>query len=79
MEASEKASMASGKAPRRITFTFCDLLRDEKRKPKPWSTNEFSHLAQKMFKFSATSPVPIRRSGQTFVLIGPLIVTDYGL
>ena len=45
---------------------------------KETKTNEFSHLAQKIFKFSATSPVPIRRSGQTFMLIGPLIVTDYG-
>ena len=25
--------MASGKAPRRIIFTFCNLLREEKRKP----------------------------------------------
>ena len=39
MEASEKASVASRKAPRRILFTFCNLLRDvrdEIRKPKPW-------------------------------------------
>ena len=49
MEASEKASVASGKAPRRIIFTFCNLLRDEKRKPKPWSPNEFSHLTPKPF------------------------------
>ena len=28
MEASEKASVASRKAPRRIIFTFCNLLRD---------------------------------------------------
>ena len=26
---------------------FCNLLREEKRKPKPWSPNEFSHLASK--------------------------------
>ena len=38
------------KAPRRIIFTFCNLLRDEKRKPKPWSPNEFSHLAPKNFQ-----------------------------
>ena len=28
MEASEKASVASGKIPRGIIFTFCNLLRD---------------------------------------------------
>ena len=53
MEASEKVSVASGKVPRRIIFTFCNLLcdvRDEKRKPKPWSPNEFSHLAPKNFQ-----------------------------
>ena len=59
MEASEKASVASGTAPRRIIFTFCNLLRDVhdvrdvrdgKRKPKPWSPNEFSHLAPKNFQ-----------------------------
>ena len=53
MEALEKALLAPGKAPRRIIFTFCNLLRDvrdEKRKPKPWSPNEFSHLAPKNFQ-----------------------------
>ena len=53
MEALEKALLASGKAPRRIIFTFCNLLRDvrdEKRKPKPWSPNEFSHLAPKNYQ-----------------------------
>ena len=53
MEALERASVASEKAPRRIIFTFCNLLRNvrgEKRKPKPWSPNEFSHLAQKNFQ-----------------------------
>ena len=51
-KASKKASVAFGKAPR-IIFTFCNLLRDvrdEKRKPKPWSPNEFSHLAPKNFQ-----------------------------
>ena len=28
MEALERASVASGNAPRRIIFTFCNLLRD---------------------------------------------------
>ena len=84
MEASEKASVASGKAPRRIIFTFCNLLRDvrdEKRKPKPWSLNEFSHLnlAPKNFQFLATSPLPIGRSGQAFMDIGPRIAANYGL
>ena len=82
MEASEKASVASGKAPRRIIFTFCNLLRDvrdEKRKPNRWSPNEFSYLAPKIFKFFATSPVPIRRSGQAFMVTGPRIAANYGL
>ena len=60
MEASEKASVASGKALRRIMFTFCNL-------------------PQKIFKFFATLPVPIRSSGQTFVVIGPCIAANYGL
>ena len=36
-------------------------------------------LPQKMFKFSATSPFPIRRSGQAFMVIGSRIATNYGL
>ena len=34
MEASGKASVAFGKTPRRIMFTFCNLLRDKKKKTK---------------------------------------------
>ena len=36
-------------------------------------------LPQKIFKFFATSPVPIRRSGQAFMVIGPRIAANYGL
>ena len=36
-------------------------------------------LPQKIFKFFATSPVPIRRSGQAFVVTGPCIAANYGL
>ena len=36
-------------------------------------------LPQKIFKFSATSPFPIRRSGQAFMVIGSRIATNYGL
>ena len=36
-------------------------------------------LPQKIFKFSATSPVPIRRSGQAYMVIGSRIATNYGL
>ena len=82
MEASEKASVASGTAPRRIIFTFCNLLRDvrdEKRKPKPWSPSEFSHLDPKIFKFFAIFPVPIRKSGQASMVIGPRIAANYDL
>ena len=83
MEALERAPVASGRASRRIIFTFCNLLRDvrgEKRKPKPWSPNEFSHLSPKKFgKVFATSPVPVRRSGQAFMVIGSRIAANYGL
>ena len=69
------------KAPRRIVFTFCDLLhdvRDEKRKPKPWCPNNSSSLPQKVFKFFATSPVPVRRSGQASMVTGLRIAANYG-
>ena len=36
-------------------------------------------LPQKIFKCSATSPVPIRRSGQAFIVIGFRLATNYGL
>ena len=38
MEASEKASVASRKAPRRIIFTFCNLLRDVRGKKEKTKT-----------------------------------------
>ena len=63
MEALERVSVASGNAPKRIIFTFCNLLRDvrgEKRKPKLWSPNNSPTLPQKIFKFFATSPVLFR-------------------
>ena len=34
---------------------------------------------QKMFKFFATSPVPVGRSGQALMVIGPRIAANYGL
>ena len=82
MEALERVSVASGRASRRIIFTFCNLqrnVRGEKRKPKPWPPNNSPTLPQKMFKFFATSPVPIGRSGQAFMVIGPRIAANYGL
>ena len=36
-------------------------------------------LPQKIFKFFITSPVPICRSSQAFMVIGPHIATNYGL
>ena len=36
-------------------------------------------LPQKNFKFFATSPVPIRRSSQASMVIGPRIAANYGL
>ena len=36
-------------------------------------------LPQKIFKFFATSPVPIRRSAQAFMVIGPCTAANYGL
>ena len=82
MEALERVSVASGRASRRIIFTFCNLqrkVRGEKRKPKPWPPNNSPTLPQKMFKFFATSPVPVGRSGQAFMVIGPRIAANYGL
>ena len=82
MEALERVSVASGRASRRIIFTFFNLqrnVRGEKRKPKPWPPNNSPTLPQKMFKFFATSPVPVGRSGQAFMVIGPRIVANYGL
>ena len=34
---------------------------------------------QKMFKLFATSPVPVGRSGQALMVIGPRIAANYGL
>ena len=36
-------------------------------------------LPQKNFKFFAASPVPIHRSSQAFMVIGPRIAANYGL
>ena len=82
MEALERVSVASGRASRRIIFTFCNLHHDvpgEKRKPKPWPPNNSPTLPPKMFKFFATSPVPVGRSGQALMVIGPRIAANYGL
>ena len=82
MEALKRISVASGRASRRIIFTFCNLqrnVRGEKRKPKPWPPNNSPTLPQKMFKLFATSPVPVGRSGQAFMVIGPRIAANYGL
>ena len=82
MEALERVSVASGRASRRIIFTFCNLqrnVRGEKRKPKPWPPNNSPTVPQKMFKFFATSPVPFGRSGQALMVIGPRIAANYGL
>ena len=82
MEALERVSVASGRASRRIIFTFFNLqrnVRGEKRKPKPWPPNNSPTLPQKMFKFFATSPVPVGRSGQALMVIGPRIAANYGL
>ena len=55
MEALERVSVASGRASRRIIFTFYNLqrnVRGEKRKPKPWPPNNSPTLPQKMLNFS---------------------------
>ena len=55
MEALERVSVASGRASRRIIFTFFNLqrnVRGEKRKPKPWHPNNSPTLPQKMLNFS---------------------------
>ena len=79
MEASEKASVTSRKAPRRIIFTFCNLLRgvrDEKEKtksvvpkwilpPYPKKCSNFSQLHLFLLVL--------------FMVIGPPITANYGL
>ena len=55
-------------------------MRDEKEKTKTvvpkWILPPYP---KKNYKFFATSPVPIRRSGQTFTVIGSRIAANYGL
>ena len=48
MEASEKASVAFGKAPRRIIFTFCNLQKQSccKAKMLPGYTSLFKKIKQ---------------------------------
>ena len=74
MEASEKASVASRKAPRRIIFTFCNLLRDvrdEKKKTKTVVPKWILPPCPKKFS-NFSFPVPIRKSGQASMVIGPV-------
>ena len=55
MEALERVSVASGRASRRIIFTFFNLqrnVRGEKRKPKPWPQIILPPFPQKMLNFS---------------------------
>ena len=60
--------------------TCCVTCVTKKKKPKPWSPDEFSHLAPKNFQiFSQPLPVPIRKSGQASMVIGPRIAANYGL
>ena len=82
MGVSEKASVASRKAPRRIIFkfvTYCVTCVTKKRNQNRGSQMNSPTLPQKNYKFFATSPVPIRRSGQTSTVIGPRIAANYGL
>ena len=54
MEALKRVSVASGRASRRIIFTFFNLqrnVRGEKRKPKPWHPNNSPTFPQKMLNF----------------------------
>ena len=55
-------------------------MRDEKEKTKTlvpkWILPPYP---QKNYKFFATSPVFIRRAGQTFMVIGPRIAANNGL
>ena len=61
---------------------FCNFLRDvhdEKENQNRGPQMNSPTLPQKIFKFFATSPVPIRRSGQAFIVIGPRIAANYSL
>ena len=63
METSGKALVASGIAPKRIIFTFCNLLCDKETKLKLWPPNNFPTLRPK--KYSNFSQFRL------FLFVGP--------
>ena len=77
MEASEKASVVSGRHQEELYLRFvtCCVTKKENQNRGPQMNSPT--LPQKIFKFSATSPVPIRRSGRAFIVIGFRIATNY--
>ena len=60
-----------------LRFVTCCVTKKENQIRGPQMNSPT--LPQKIFKFFATSPVPIRRSGQAFMVIGPRIAANYGL
>ena len=57
---------------------FCRPKNNETYFLKPWPPKYFTHLAHKSFKFFTTSPVPVCKSGQAFMVTGPHIASAYG-
>ena len=82
MEASEKASVASGKAQEDLYLRFvtcCVTCVTKKGNQNRGPQMNSPTLPQRIFKFFATLPVPIRRFGQAFMVIGPHIAANYSL
>ena len=77
-----EASVASGRRQEELYLRFvtcCVTCVTKKKKTKPWCPNNSPFLPQKIFKIFATSPVPVRWSGQAFMVIGLRIAANYGL
>ena len=60
-----------------LRFVTCCVTKKENQNCGPQMNSPT--LPQKNFKFSATLPVPIRRSGQAFMVIGSCVAPNYGL
>ena len=74
MEALERAPVASGRASRRIIFMFCNFVTCVAKKENQNRGSQMNSptFPQKSLKFFATSPVPVRRSGQAFIIVPSL-------
>ena len=81
MEALEKASVASERHQEELYLRFltCCATCVTKKENQNRTQMNSPTLPQKTSKFFATSPAPIHRSGQAFMVIGPRVAANYGL